>query len=86
MANISNFRPISLLTSFSKFFETIVFTRLLHCLNYNHILSDEQFGFRTKSSMELASNKLINEITSLNLWKVTGQEDINLEIRKRKFR
>ena len=27
-----------------------------------------------------------NIISNKNLWKVTGQEDINLEIRKRKYR
>jgi len=67
MANISNYRPISLLTSFSKTFEKIIFTRLTRHLNYNHVLVEEQFGFRTKSSMGLASYKLINDmLTSLN--------------------
>ena len=67
MANISNYRPISLLTSFSKIFENIIFTRLTRHLNYNHILVEEQFGFRTKSSTDLASCKLINDILkSLN--------------------
>jgi hypothetical protein len=67
MINISNYRPISLLTSFSKIFEKIIFTRLILHLNYNHILADEQFGFRTKSSTDLASYKRINDIiTSLN--------------------
>jgi len=67
VANISNYRSISLMTSFSKIFEKIVFTRLIRHLSYNHILVDEQCGFRTNSSMYLASNKLINDIlTSLN--------------------
>jgi len=64
MANISNYRCISLLTSFSEIFEKIIFTRLIRHLDYNHILVDEQFGFRTKSSTELASYKLINDILS----------------------
>jgi hypothetical protein len=29
---------------------------------------------------------IIIHLSSKDLWKVTGQEDINLEIRKRKFR
>jgi len=67
MINISNYKPISLLTSFLKIFEKIIFTRLIHHLDYNHILADEQFGFRTKSSTDLASYKRINDIlTSLN--------------------
>jgi hypothetical protein len=67
MANISNYGPICLMTSFSKIFEKIIFTRLIHHLNYNHILVEDQFGYRAKSSMDLASYKLINDIlTSLN--------------------
>jgi hypothetical protein len=62
IANASNYRPISLLTSFSKIFEKIIYTILIHHLNHSHILVDEQFGFRTKSSMDLASCKLINDV------------------------
>ena len=67
IAGTSNYRPISLLTSFSKIFEKIIYTRLICHLNHSHILVDEQFGFRTKSSTDLASYKLINDVlTSLN--------------------
>jgi hypothetical protein len=73
LANISNYRPISLLTSFSKIFEKIIFTRLIRHLNYNHILADEQFGFRANSSTDLAMYKLINDIlTSLNTKLLVG--------------
>jgi hypothetical protein len=66
-ANTSNYRPISLLTSFFKIFEKIIYTRLICQINHNHVLVDEQFGFRTKSSMDLASYKLTNDVlTSLN--------------------
>jgi len=65
-SNISNYRPISLLTAFSKIFEKIIFTRLTHHLSDNHILAKEQFGFKNKSSTDLASFKPINDIlTSL---------------------
>jgi hypothetical protein len=65
-SNISNYRPISLLTSFSKIFEKIIFTRPHH-LSDNHILAREQFGFRNESSTDSASFKLINDIlTPLN--------------------
>jgi len=39
--NISNYRPISILTSFSKIFEKITFTRLIQHQNYKQILTEE---------------------------------------------
>jgi hypothetical protein len=43
---VSNYRPVSLLTSFSKVFETVMHGRILkHLTNYN-ILSTGQYGFR----------------------------------------
>jgi hypothetical protein len=73
IAITSNYRSISLLTSFSKIFEKIIYTRLIRHLNHNHILVDEQFGFRTKSSTDLASYKLVNDVlTSLNYKLLVG--------------
>jgi len=43
-SDISNYRPISLLTSFSKIFEKVIFNRLRNHLN--NILAHEQYGFR----------------------------------------
>jgi hypothetical protein len=55
---ISNYRPISLLTSFSKVFE-----KLEH-LNSNNILVKEQFGFRKNLTTEKANYELIKDILS----------------------
>jgi hypothetical protein len=56
----SNYRPISLLTSFSKIFEKIILSRLnQHIYDYNIIVS-EQFGFRRQSSTTKASYVLFN--------------------------
>jgi hypothetical protein len=57
LANISNYRPISLSTSVSKIFEKIIFTRLTRHLIYNHILAEDQFGFGTK--LISPNNKLL---------------------------
>ena len=59
---MANYRPISLLTAFSKVFERIIYDRLLQHTETNNILTDEQFGFRTFSSTEKASYKLIDGI------------------------
>ncbi|PNF42345.1 hypothetical protein B7P43_G03674 [Cryptotermes secundus] len=60
--NISNYMPISLLTSFSKVLEKAMSIQLIGHLNNNNILVEEQFGFRTKSLTDEAINKLVNEI------------------------
>jgi len=44
---LANYRPISILPSFSKILEKIVYIRLMNHLETNNILAAEQFGFRT---------------------------------------
>jgi len=71
--NAANYRPISLLTAFSKVFEKIIYNRLIQHIETNNILRDAQFGFRTFSSTEKASYKLINGIlNALNNRMVVG--------------
>ena len=53
--DISNYRPISLLTSFSKIFEKIIYNRLCTHVEMNSILVQEQFGFRTQHLTEQAA-------------------------------
>jgi hypothetical protein len=59
---MTNYRPISLLTSFSKVFEKIIYERLLQHTKINNILVEEQFSFRPSASTEKASWRLIEEI------------------------
>jgi hypothetical protein len=64
---ITNYRPISLLTSFSKVIENLIYARLLDHITTNSILVNEQYGFRTWYSTELATFSLINNIlTAMN--------------------
>jgi hypothetical protein len=60
----SNYRPISLLTTFSKIIEKIIYRRLYDHLNINNILVNEQFGFRDNLSTEAATYTLLNKILS----------------------
>jgi hypothetical protein len=53
--DISNYRPISLFTSFSKILEKMIFIRLYKHDRENYILCIEQFGFKENSSMEKAT-------------------------------
>ena len=48
----SNYRPISLLSVFSKIFEKIMHKRLYNFLEVNDILQPLQFGFRKKHSTQ----------------------------------
>ena len=45
-----NYRPIALLSNFSKIIEKVMYVRLNNYLSINSILSDSQFGFRSKHS------------------------------------
>ena len=47
--DISNYKPLSLLTSFSKVFEKPVYTRIYRYLTINNILSKQQFGMSSAS-------------------------------------
>ena len=70
---LENYRPISLLTVFSKILEKIIYKRLYSYLEKYKILSDDQFGFREKLSTRSAANVLINSIlTSFDKNKFVG--------------
>jgi hypothetical protein len=53
--------PISLLISFSKVFENVIYTWIYQHINQNNILVNEQYAVRSNSSTENASYKLINK-------------------------
>ena len=44
--NAANYRPISLLSNFSKILEKIVYRRFYSFFNNSNLLSNHQFGFR----------------------------------------
>ena len=55
-------RPISLLPTISKVFERVLYTQIYDHFNINSILCEEQYGFRSKHSTELATIKLVDII------------------------
>ena len=60
--DVSNYRPISLLSSFSKIYEKLMHTRILGFLDGNGSLQESQYGFRPGRSCEHALLNAQNEI------------------------
>ena len=59
---VSNYRPISLLPSFSKILEKLINKRLKHYLETHNLISGNQFGFREKISTADALHKLTSYV------------------------
>ena len=59
----SNYRPVSILSIFSKIFERLMFNRLSSFLQKYAILYDFQFGFRPDYSTEYALVTLVNNVS-----------------------
>ena len=59
-----NYRPVSVLTSFSKIFEKAIYNRILQHTKENNTIVSDQYGFKSNSSTEVAIFKLTNQILS----------------------
>ena len=66
-SQIANYRPISVLTFFSKVFEKIMYNCILKFMDDNHVFYEHQYGFRQKHSTQQAIITLVDKIiTSLD--------------------
>ena len=71
-SSMDNYRPISLLSSFSKILEKILASRLTSFFESSNLLSKWQFGFRSEHSTSHPMVHFLNKITeSLNVKKHT---------------
>ena len=61
---ITNYRPISVLSFFSKVFEKIIYNKLIEFMDHSDILYSYQFCFRQRHSTQQAIITLVNKITS----------------------
>ena len=52
--DVSNYRPISLLASFSKVYEKLMHNRVINFLDTHNLLCENQYGFRSGRSCEHA--------------------------------
>uniref|UniRef100_A0A3Q3QIR5 Reverse transcriptase domain-containing protein n=1 Tax=Monopterus albus TaxID=43700 RepID=A0A3Q3QIR5_MONAL len=62
--NITNYRPISLLSQFSKILEKLFNARLDKFLDKHKILTEKQYGFRSNRSTVLAITEFVEGVTS----------------------
>ena len=63
--NHLNYRPISLLSVFSKIFEKLIYLRIYLFLTKNNLISNKQFGFRSNYSTNHALVSITERIKSL---------------------
>ena len=61
--SVNNYRPISILTFFSKIFEKVLYTCVTNFMDAHEIISKQQFGFRKGHSTQQAVISLVNNIT-----------------------
>ena len=61
---VTNYRPISVLSFFSKIFEKIIYNYVVHFMDKNDTIDKYQFGFRKKHSTHHAIITLVDKITS----------------------
>ena len=91
---INNYRPISVLSFFSKVYEKIVYNHVLDFVDDNNVLYDYQYGFRHSHSTQQAIITLIDRISKsldkgdiaiiilLDLKKAFDTEDHRILLRK----
>jgi len=60
--NINNYRPIALLSVFSKLLEKLVYNRIITFIEKNGIITEAQRGFRSKRSTETALLDFIKNV------------------------
>ena len=61
--SFQNYRPISVLPSFSKIFEKVAYQRIESYLNFKSIINDNQFGFRSNHSAYMAVLDLYEKVS-----------------------
>ena len=60
---MKNYRPISLLPTISKIFESVIHDQMFEYFNNFNLLAEQQYGFRKNHSTEYAAIKLIDHVS-----------------------
>ena len=93
-SSLCNYRPISLISVFSKLLEKLVYNRLIKFLEKNKVLFENQYGFRTKHSIDHAILYVIDktqkapcmlesninaELNNIHIWLCANKLSLNVE-------
>lgn len=77
--SVENYRPISILPSFSKIIETVIYNQLMNFLLTTEFFHPSQYGFLPKSGTEIANINFLQTIySSLDENKITSAVFIDL--------
>jgi hypothetical protein len=79
--DISDYRPVSILNSFNKIVEKVLYRRIMNFVTKNKIIYCKQYGFREKSNTEVAAIELIHDIRQ-NLDKKKKVSLIMMDVKK----
>ena len=60
---IDNYRPISLLPTISRIFETAIYSQLYEYIEHYHIINGFQYGFRKAHSTVYTDTEVIHRLT-----------------------
>jgi hypothetical protein len=61
-SQVMNYRPVSLLTGFSKIFENLIYSRIMQHIPCHNILVSNQYSFRNGLSTDNAIFQLIESV------------------------
>ena len=62
--NVNNYRPISILSTYSKIFEKVMYSQLSNYFEYKNIFNKNQYGFRSNKSTTQAMLSLLRDVYS----------------------
>jgi hypothetical protein len=61
-SKVSNYRPITVLITFNKIFEKLIYARMIEFIETNNLLSENQYGFRKRKNTTTAIMHLLKEV------------------------
>ena len=80
-SNITNYRPMSLISQFAKIFEKIIKIRMISFIDKYDLIHKSQFGFQKNIDTSVAINMLMNDLIG-NLEKKYISSIVSIDLKK----